>query len=499
MPPFDSKEIVNNELYQIIIYILYNNLFHSAVKLNSEIYKSGKESRLKMNRWLYTGDQRWYTHLKANPEGNNGKGKKGLLHYYQLKYLEGKTIICYEDPKEIRYFTVLDTFLHFIFLFNSRPEDDRCFHEVIFGEFPLKLFFDIDVKLNDACATEGGMPGFSEEKMISNLTRAIVAYFLSENVQLRASTDFIWLTSHGQYKRSYHLIIDNYFFFNMDEVNYAIERIKGMLTDETIKCIDWGVYSSKKNLRTLGSYRRGTNRKFIFNEEWQFEGQTVKYEYRPEADLDPEDFETRKIVYQFEASLITNIGHCRPMASRAIVRNYDQVPDCPNEIVERAIDQLAKFVGSDPSELPFQFDTVKGNFILLKRIAPSHCSICKTEERGLEPHEHENSYIRVRETRGEMEFFYDCRRAGKGHAISIGKIQTGGLQFEDGTRMRLEVGNNGNAMAMTQYLKENQALINEKSKELLSKIRAETFSGYGSSKTKFRSMESKSKILDKLQ
>lgn len=359
------------------------------------------------SNWLYNGDRHWYTRIIQKD------GKQGLLDFHPLKYLEGKTVICYESPKKIRYYTVFETFLHFIFTLLSRPEDDRSFHEVIFGEFPLKLFFDLDVDLLM-------FPDFKEETMISEIVRAILAYFKAEGISLQGNRNFVWLTSHGEYKKSYHLVIDGYFFFNMDEVTYVVNQIKEVLSPEVREYVDFGVYASKKNIRTLGSYKRGESRKFIFLDEWKFEGKTLKYEYSntEEDSINEIDSEKRKIVLQFEASLITNIGHCIPMISKVIniQKQYDEVPDCEDSTVQKGMEMLAKTGEVSVEELPFQITGVSGNFIILKRLAPTHCMICDRV------HEHQNPFLRVKETPECIEYFYYCRRAGKGKGKLIGTV-----------------------------------------------------------------------------
>lgn len=348
------------------------------------------------NNWLYSGDRSWYTRI------NQKDGKQGLLEYHSLKYLEGKTVICYENYKSVRYFTVFETFLHFILTLLGRPEDDRSFHEVIFGEFPLKLFFDIDVNLLE-------FSDFREEVMISEIVRSVLAYFKSEGISLIGARNFVWLTSHGEYKKSYHLIIDGYFFFNMDEINYAIDSIKRALSSNIREYFDWGVYISRKNFRTLGSYKRGTKRKFIFVEKWEFEGKVVKYEYPNNEDDSINEIspEKRKLVFQFEASLITNTAHCNPMMPKVQHqrKQYEEVPDCDSFVVKQGMEMLAKVGDISIEKLPFTISAVSGKFILLKREESTLCMICNRV------HDNQNPFIMVKETPETREFIYYCRQA----------------------------------------------------------------------------------------
>ena len=352
------------------------------------------------NRWLFNGNRRWYTHLIDNEK------KKGLLSDHQIGPLSGKVILCYETVKGIRYFSMFDTFLDFLMIFINRPIDDRYFHEVILGENPLKLYFDIDVDLLSK-------KNFDEKLLFSQLVKTLLAYFIGEGIKLNLNEDFIWLTSHGETKRSYHLIIDNYFFFNMKEVSHVINQIKTTMDPEVQSYFDWGVYTSKKNFRTLGSFKRGTNRIFKFQEEWIVEDIVIKYKYRESFEENPERI---RLMLQFEASLITNTCHCSPMLPKVIdtgTKIFSK--DLSDPIVNSSIELLSRSADVKVEELPFKISKVIGNLIVLERKGPTLCRICDVV------HEHENPYLQIKNTSSGTEVTYYCRRAGK-KGVSIGVI-----------------------------------------------------------------------------
>ena len=354
-----------------------------------------------MSLWVFQDtERRWYTHLISNDQ------QKGLLDNYELS--SSNIIICYEDCKNIRRYAVFNTYIDFLIRLINRPEDDRCFHEVILGDRMLKLFFDIDI-------SHDKFDIFDEQKMFSELTVAILSYFKSDNITLDLGRDFIWLNSSSESKKSYHLIIDNYCFSNMKEVGYAVDQIRSLISPVVQSYFDWGIYISKKNFRTLESIKRGTARILKFMTTWYvtINGVTRQINYKYNEDDDPSDegISRKQLMLQMEASLISNVDHCYPMISKI------QVTDSTNKTDEQVLPEIVnRAYNLMPDSSCFSIQDVRGNFIILKRLISSICPICNIA------HEHENPYLRVVNTKISSEIYFHCRRSTQKKGFKLGDI-----------------------------------------------------------------------------
>src|SRR3989304_642431 len=93
------------------------------------------------NNWIYdynsNNSVKWMRKLISDDKG------KGL--YDVVKYNENNIIICYEDYTLSRWFTCFPSIVYASNFLLNHNVDDMYFHEVINGNFPLKIYFDIDV------------------------------------------------------------------------------------------------------------------------------------------------------------------------------------------------------------------------------------------------------------------------------------------------------------------------------------------------------------------
>lgn len=298
--------------------------------------------------------------------------------------------------KEIkRIYTFFDTYVDFSAEFLTFYPRSRNFHEVITHNKRLKLYFDIEVE-------EENLYTFEERTFLEDLVGNLIILFETFDITLDISRDLFFSTSHKEGKKSYHLIIDNYCFYSLNEIRYMVDKLKLMLMFPSY--YDFGVYSDNHCLRTCHSTKFGEDRIFKPMLSWQFKDKIINYQYR--------SLNKDSIVLDFQASLITNTGHCKFINFICESKKVEFV----NIDINNEVDQI---IYSYIDGLDFaKFCRREGNKILLTRIKESLCEICSSS------HENQNPYIFFRrEEGGRLKVYYNCRRNSKSLLIHEEKVK----------------------------------------------------------------------------
>lgn len=344
---------------------------------------------------IYHGNRRWFSLLVPN----NLQSSDHISSLYDVyKTTPTCIILCYENYRSKLRYSFFQNIVHVYNFLINHDINDLYFHEVINGNYPTKLYFDIDIsdKIED----------FDEKLLFSELVGILVNIFQERfNVDLDLSRDFIWLSSSGPekkqdgssyYKRSYHLIIDNYSFADMDEVRYVAYLIKNLLSDRVRAWFDWVIYNYNKNFRILHSKKRSSNRRLSFCSQWYYNKQKIKY--RSVENYNNIDEEH---CLQYSASLITNTDYCKVMIRLISLK--------PNLDIEKFDDQITQeayeIMKTKYEELPFEIYKIGGSSISLRRLRPSYCNICEVE------HEHENPFLLLKREYNYIEVRFYCRRS----------------------------------------------------------------------------------------
>jgi hypothetical protein len=350
---------------------------------------------------------------------------KGLFTDYPRSSLMNKFLICwdYQDKeKNRRLYHLFDSYLDFVIFYFKIPENERCFYEIVLGEFPQKIHFDIDIEIET---------NEDDKKILNELIKTVIELV----PEIKPKKDICIYNSHGEKKKSYHLIINHFCHKNNDDAKSFYYTVMSKLPKEYFEkqWIDSAVYSKTQQFRTLGSMKPGTNRIKIFQEKWIFDN-LIEHIY----DEEPEDEKT-KFLIQFEESIVgARYSNCKLLPSfekpsefeKKTQTNYENGEDIEHDLAVEAINLLAHSMNLeviDP-KFPFKFDKIEGPFVILKRVKPSKCRICKRI------HEHQNPYLFI--TTKEKYVFYHCRRAAANKKMFLGSLE---IEGEEPPFQKLEI------------------------------------------------------------
>jgi hypothetical protein len=253
-------------------------------------------------------------------------------------------------------------------------------HEVIHYFKPRKFFLDIDcshLSIND-------------EGYYCSLIKYIKAFMVKEfNNQysnhgyIIKKSDIIEVTAHGhiihtdsnntvskKYKFSTNLIIYKYLIFdyaNFKHLGKAI--IHAFKNDEGIPDTEKIIIDTAQFDR-VNNYAGSINNRLIGSHKG---GQRVKISSaKTKACIITDATDTTTLPDLFASN-----------EKAAATSKYVNAPDIPDEYVEKILAIAGRFNGM----ASFQFSKVKGNIIVLTRLAPSNCIICSRE------HEKSDAYL----------------------------------------------------------------------------------------------------------
>lgn len=369
---------------------------------------------------------KWYFRLKKVPSG-----ARALFEDYTFDSLYRKVVICYTPLKlpmfktspenGYRLFGVFNDYIEVLNYISMFKDEQRSFYEIIFGEFPQKPHFDIDI------------PADTENK--ENLGISIVETLLNtmskvlkddHKIILDPEYDFLIYDSNIEdvnAKISYHVVINNYYHNNNLEAkafyDHLMEKMSESQNAFCIKFIDRAVYSNVQQFRLVGCQKTNSGRIKGFNENFIFNGKTYEHQYTTkDSDFlddivdDPQDeeFKTSRILYE---SLVSNTISCQYLPSYYVEpeRFNGDLGEITEYHIKAAFEMMN--ISIEGSQHDFKFLSVEGNIINLKRLRPSDCPLCDRV------HEHENPYILI----AYGHVYWYCRRSGNGVKLSLGYVK----------------------------------------------------------------------------
>ena len=228
-----------------------------------------------------------------------------------------------------------------------------------------KLYFDIDIsdeKVNDL-------------KVKDDLIKSIYLYFNEKlNIKL-TEKDILIFTSHSndvkKYKKSYHIIIDNYYVkSNLENKKICNDII------QNIECVDKNVYKSVQQFRLLHSSKMGANRPKIYTSNL-YEG-----------------------INLFYRSLISEVRHCD-----LIDIKLEEKPKFSLEKVDFELEEVINIIGKTYNLDNFKLIKSDNNILAFKLLDSYHCNLCNRD------HENENPYVIILGI--QKNIYFCCRRKEK--------------------------------------------------------------------------------------
>nr|QBK90246.1 MAG: DNA primase [Pithovirus LCPAC102] len=351
------------------------------------------------------GHKWWRIMVSNEPIYLNSCNKKynkfiPMLDEISINLLQNKIVLVSELPdtkiqnKTTRYFTYFDNYILLYEYINKISLNKRCFYEKIIGNFHQKPHFDIDIDLIEHEYIDDDV----YNDIINDIIKSIDKSLMNKGIEIDIYNDILIFTSHGEHKKSCHIIIDHYCHSNNIEAKAFYDDVTKRMTQDYAIFIDCKVYSKNQDFRMVGCTKYGKNRYKIFNKEWIFCNTKIKYMgnkdglsifksslvgWIEDCKILPEYKEIKKEqyvdpLYKNTFDYIANI-HVKPnntVNKSSVI--YDT--DCISQ--DMAIEAIILFTKYYKDVLkfnifPFRNGGIKGRLIKFTRKCPSMCPICK--------------------------------------------------------------------------------------------------------------------------
>lgn len=295
------------------------------------------------------------------------------------------------------YFGRFETYLDFAKYFIREVKDDdyKCFHEAIFNSAQ-KMYFDIDVplsvKIEDVKCNIELKNKVISNKQIYTKDEVVTAMKILINrikivLPMVKDTDILVFNSNNDKKCSYHIVIDRWCCTDSLDAKFLFEEIMKDYPSYYKDCIDKSLYKNLQFFRTYKSKKWNDNRIKELDELSTWSSKGIKFIN-----------EDQKFIHILGASLVTNVSYCSVLPTFKIEVEKSIYTGPEITLSKGEIDNISKLFDDS-----FSISEVKGTMILLKRLRPSYCEMCKTV------HEHQNPYLTVTQ---DMNVWFHCRRTG---------------------------------------------------------------------------------------
>jgi hypothetical protein len=231
-------------------------------------------------------------------------------------------------------------------------------HEVIRGDRPQRIKFDIDAKIKD-------MPEHYDIDDIIHTVRLRIIdafyelYYDTINQSIDYS-DLIVANSNGEDKYSYHIILADYYAANNREAKYFAHYVINTLPPEFEKIMDRNVYGSIQSFRMYRAAKLNTQRVKKLDETYNVRQYSTKDNY---------------LLIEAPKDKQINI---LPLLLDEEVKPINEVN---NELVDAALKM------AEPFTKGHEFTKRINNILCFKRLQPTYCRFCQ------ETHSRDNSLL----------------------------------------------------------------------------------------------------------
>ena len=349
-----------------------------------------------------------------------------LINHVGAGQIDQKFIACAKLPrkngKSTHVFAAFNGFLDFLHYIKNIPRENWYFYEVILGSQTQKLYFDIDIAVNELLNMfhlETPQVKFIDDfvaQLLTSLIIQIMEAFNQRGIKLNMSEHILLFNSNSDKKRSFHVIVNKFAVSNCEEnavlANEIIEGVNPMFR----RFIDQSMYSKKQQFRLYQSQKSDGRRK-IFMDKWTYwttgGPKLIEYQYPDIIGPDEETTRNLKFTMIFKASCITVIDECQVIpvlfeeptssGSKSRKRTWDEKDAFDNteiDITDEFLETIFKRVDPIVFQI-YKFDKTLGPLVLLRRKTVAHCTLCNRV------HENENAFLRL--NRFGKVYFY-CRR-----------------------------------------------------------------------------------------
>lgn len=334
---------------------------------------------------------RWFRSL------NNQEDKYSLMNTIHLN--NKNCIICSET--DIRQFTYFRTCFEFFNYAKNIKFENNCFYEVIRGNLPQKPYFDIDISLKDDTDNINEENYLSKEEKINIGNKLIICIVNAiKKIHHQILDEHILIfNSHGETKRSYHIIVDYWCFPTYKQNKQFYNQVLEFVPKTWQKFCDASIYKSIQQFRTYLSHKWNTNRIKLIDPlcKWKSPNNYV-------VNCNDVISHDKENMFLFINSLINNTDYCSFLPYIVC----DEIESFSQELDDIDINLLKKVINSMEDISSFKIGKISNSVVSLFRIKPSFCESCN------KIHDNENPFVFVNMNN---DVYFNCRRGGSSKKI----------------------------------------------------------------------------------
>ncbi len=288
--------------------------------------------------------------------------------------------------KIFTYFDNLDNLYGYTVCLQKGQIDNRTYYEVIEDHHNCKIYFDIDMKEKLEMA---------DDLMISVLKQIRIEMLRKITIYEHKNHTLVF-ESHSEKKKSFHIIIDGFYFENNMQVKQFFKNVRKNIPEIYQKYLDEAVYTKNRSFRMYKSHKL---------DDVRIKEITYRYDTYHLRDQ-------RKI---FEASLITNTNQCTSLLPYEICQNTF----INDEIQNHEWNTIYKLWKKFPNSKSYKFTP---GHTRVEKIADGYCP-CLGHERV--HHGSNGGYLYVK----NGELYFNCLSIPSS-SIYLGQINTKDLVKE---------------------------------------------------------------------
>jgi hypothetical protein len=389
----------------------------------------------------------WYYSLITNP-------KSAGLFQHELLNL-GNVIVC--QHMKYRKYAKYDSVYDVIQFVRNMRFSHNCLYEVVRGKLAHKWYADIDIILAEGLEAQPkklspvqgtlvpsrrapsraatGVDLFSvcedgvlmedlpsetesDAKCVMSVSETInvvkeIKRALLVLLPMIKESDILVASSNDNKKHSYHIVLDKWCVANNKEAKALYKRVIQLVSEQYRSAVDHSMYKSVQQFRMYGSHKWESTRVKTFRDDlssWK-------------SNTEAKDDKHKELLY-FSAFLLGNISGCSMLPS--FVEEETKTPfegtdlDLNTKEIKEAL-ELFRDVYSNAN--CFTYHSHTSRFILLKRKAPSFCTVCQRK------HDTENPYLLI--VGDKRNVYFDCRRnegSKKTYLGSLGYVEEDNME-----------------------------------------------------------------------
>jgi hypothetical protein len=269
----------------------------------------------------------------------------------------------------------------------------------VLGNFPHRPYFDIECEN----ATQE-----QAQEALNDILDALVDTLSELGSNVDATKDFLVTSSHGESKKSFHIVLPYLAHRNNEEAKALCTLVCSRLSPYTRSWIDRSMYKTKQQFRILGSQKPDSGRvKKLVAET---------YRGRPLNQAFSQDALALSLV-QF------GLDKCRFLpqlvSPKAQISATEDLSEAEISLALQVCAKYGKYTSPNDKDFPYEFRNTVGRIINLRRKRPTKCPMC------LRVHEHENPFLLVsKKTDPNPSVYFSCRRCETTNLLKIGSLRT---------------------------------------------------------------------------